>query len=313
MQLEAAPARIYANVLPTGEREVFCYVAANAAPGETLDGRLLHWFVWQLVDPHTGDSTLAGSLTLTDPHHQAGRIPIAALLPPGWPGGRLEVDVRGDDGLRTAQGAWDVRIFEQKRPFVPPLAGFTLVLGGHRTGEAHRMARITSQGFGWDMLPLSDDWRMLTKPFSEDAGPEGFYGFGHPVHAPAPGRVVAAFDGQPDQLNVGALPGTAPFKDDLRRALGNTVIIDHGDGVFGCIAHLKQDSVRVAAGEQVETGAVIGALGNSGFSSGPHLHIHFMDGPDFLSAAPLPVQFEIEGERCAPQSGAIFVGAFPAK
>jgi murein DD-endopeptidase MepM/ murein hydrolase activator NlpD len=313
MQLETVPARIYANLLHSGEREVFCYVTAIAGSEETLDRHVLHWLVWQFVDPRTGDSTLAGSLTLTEAQSRSGRIPIAALLPPDWPGGRLEVDVRGDDGLRTSQGTWGVRLFEQTRSFLPPLSGFTLVLGGHRIGEVHRMAHLASQGFGWDMLPLADDWRMLSGPFSDATRPEDFYGFGQPVHAPATGRVVAALDGQPDQPNIGTLPDPAPFKEDLRRALGNSIILDHGSGVFCCIAHLQQGSVGVTAGVQVEAGDVIGALGNSGFSSGPHLHIHFMDGPDFLSAAPLPIQFDIEGERFAPQSGAIFSGFSPAK
>jgi hypothetical protein len=313
MQLGSHPTRLHANALPSGEREFFCFVTLKPAPDEMVPPGRLHWLVWQFVDPRTGDSTLAGSLTLTDAHRQSGRIPIAALLPPGWPGGRLEVDVRGDDGQRTAYSAWDVSIFAQTQPFFPPLAGFALVVVGHRTGEVHRTAQIASQGFGWDMLPLADDWRLLNEPFSEATRPADFYGFGQPVYAPARGHVVAATDGQPDQPNVGALPDPAPFKDDLRRALGNGVIIEHGDGVYCCMAHLKQGSLRVAAGDQVQAGDVIGALGNSGFSSGPHLHIHFMDGPDFLTAAPLPVEFDIEGERFAPQSGAIFTGISPAK
>ncbi|MCC7209889.1 MAG: M23 family metallopeptidase [Anaerolineae bacterium] len=308
MHLDISPARLYASLLPSGEREVFCHVQAVAAPGETLDRRLLHWLVWQFVDPHTGDSALAGSLTLSDAQSRSGRVSIAALLPATWSGGRLEVDVRGEDGIRTAQVAWDVRLFEQTGAFLPPLAGFTLVLVGHRTGEVHRLAQIASQGFAWDMLALAGDWRLLSAPYSEATRPEDFYGFGQPVHATAPGRVVTALDGQPDQPNVGALPDPAPFKADLRLALGNAVIIEHGDGVYCCMAHLKRGSVRVAAGEQVAAGQVVGALGNSGFSSGPHLHIHFMDGPDFLNASPLPVQFDIEGERFAPQCGAIFSG-----
>jgi hypothetical protein len=46
-------------------------------------------------------------------------------------------------------------------------------------------------------------------------------------------------------------------------------------------------------------------LGNSGSSGGPHLHIQFMDGPDFLSASGLPVEFDLEGEIYDPQCGEI--------
>lgn len=51
---------------------------------------------------------------------------------------------------------------------------------------------------------------------------------------------------------------------------GNIIIIDHQNGVHTWYAHL--DSIGVKAGDTVEKGAVIGALGNTGYSTGPHLH-----------------------------------------
>ena len=52
--------------------------------------------------------------------------------------------------------------------------------------------------------------------------------------------------------------------------LGKTVIIDHGYGVRTHYGH-NQDNL-VERGEEVERGQVIGSLGNSGRSTGPHLH-----------------------------------------
>jgi murein DD-endopeptidase MepM/ murein hydrolase activator NlpD len=51
---------------------------------------------------------------------------------------------------------------------------------------------------------------------------------------------------------------------------GNTVVIDHGNGWQSLYAHL--DSMNVACGSFVYQGDVIGALGNTGRSSGAHLH-----------------------------------------
>jgi murein DD-endopeptidase MepM/ murein hydrolase activator NlpD len=96
-----------------------------------------------------------------------------------------------------------------------------------------------------------------------------------------------------------------PFLADLRRAQGNSVIIEHPDGIFSCLAHLCQHSLRVRVGERVQQGQVIGELGNSGFSSGPHLHLHFMDGPDMLGASGLPVQLAVAGRQYAPLTGEI--------
>jgi murein DD-endopeptidase MepM/ murein hydrolase activator NlpD len=51
---------------------------------------------------------------------------------------------------------------------------------------------------------------------------------------------------------------------------GNLVVIDHGDGLTTAYAH--QSRVAVGAGQQVGRGAVIGYVGSTGASTGPHLH-----------------------------------------
>lgn len=53
---------------------------------------------------------------------------------------------------------------------------------------------------------------------------------------------------------------------------GNHVKIKHADGTYTNYAHLSKGSITVMAGDVVEQGQVIGKLGHSGFSTGPHLH-----------------------------------------
>ena len=72
---------------------------------------------------------------------------------------------------------------------------------------------------------------------------------GAPVVAVAPGRVVHA----------------GWFK-----GYGNLLIVDHGDGYHTLVAHLA--SMRTAMGEQVETGDVLGTVGDSGSLKGPYLY-----------------------------------------
>ncbi|WP_313339399.1 M23 family metallopeptidase [Sedimentibacter sp.] len=51
---------------------------------------------------------------------------------------------------------------------------------------------------------------------------------------------------------------------------GNTVVIDHGMGLFTSYYHL--DSISVNKGDKVKKGDIIGTVGTTGFSTGPHLH-----------------------------------------
>jgi hypothetical protein len=157
----------------------------------------------------------------------------------------------------------------------------------------------------WDMLPLdSDGLRLLNGKFTPELRAEDFSAFGKTVLAPAKGLVVKAVDGNADLVKVGEYPKDINYYlEDLTRACGNYVIINHGDGIWSCLAHLRNGSVKVKAGDEIKIGEAVGELGNSGFSSGPHLHIHFMDSPDLLTSSPLPIEFSIEGAKYAPQSG----------
>lgn len=64
-----------------------------------------------------------------------------------------------------------------------------------------------------------------------------------------------------------------------RRGSGNRIVIDHGYGFKTVYAHLNEINTR--RGQTVERGDIIGTVGNSGLSSGPHLHyeVLFNDEP----------------------------------
>lgn len=55
---------------------------------------------------------------------------------------------------------------------------------------------------------------------------------------------------------------------------GQTVVVDHGGGRQTRYAHLAEPLVR--AGERVTEGQVVGKSGNSGRSTGPHLHFEML-------------------------------------
>jgi len=78
--------------------------------------------------------------------------------------------------------------------------------------------------------------------------------------------------------------GVVAFAGDMG-IYGNTVIIDHGFGLFSLYSHLS--SVGVEAGDRVEKGEEIGRTGSTGFAGGDHLHFGI-----FLHATPvLPLEW----------------------
>ena len=94
-------------------------------------------------------------------------------------------------------------------------------------------------------------------------------GWGSPIYAPADGKVTL----------VG--PGFT--------LLGNCVIINHGEGLTGLYRHMS--SIAVKQGQMIKRGQVVGKIGNTGASTGPHLHYAtYFHGvpvdPDLLASFP---------------------------
>jgi murein DD-endopeptidase MepM/ murein hydrolase activator NlpD len=91
---------------------------------------------------------------------------------------------------------------------------------------------------------------------------------GTPIKAPAAGKVI--------------LTGDYFFN-------GNTVFIDHGQGLISMFCHLSH--IDVSLGDEVERGGLVGKVGATGRATGPHLHWNI----------------SLNGNRVDP---AIFIGAF---
>jgi murein DD-endopeptidase MepM/ murein hydrolase activator NlpD len=126
------------------------------------------------------------------------------------------------------------------------------------------------------------------------------YGWGEPIHSPLDGEVVVAVDGVAERRWIHPVREIAvvlknaltfrPTPEALRRVMGNHVIVRSQD-VHAAFAHLAPGSVRVAAGQRVRVGDVLGRVGHTGNSTAPHLHFQLMDAPDPLVARGVPCAF----------------------
>lgn len=85
----------------------------------------------------------------------------------------------------------------------------------------------------------------------------------------------------------------------------NVIKILHDDGTWAIYAHLNWNSIRVKPGDRVARGEYIGDSGNTGFSSGPHLHFAVLRNVGLMSES-VPVRFEgVNSTMVAPATGSV--------
>ena len=128
--------------------------------------------------------------------------------------------------------------------------------------------------------------------------PTSYPSFGAPVHAMESGEVVYVSDWQRDHrarntwpvlMYMMVIEATVRSLGGFRFIGGNHVTVAHADGTAAVYAHLKKDSARVRKGAQVVAGDILAAVGNTGNSSEPHLHVQLMDRRNPAEAVGIPM------------------------
>lgn len=106
---------------------------------------------------------------------------------------------------------------------------------------------------------------------------QGFYGFhrGIDLLAPLGTPIQPITDGVVSEVSLGRL------------GWGNAVVVDHGNGLASRYAHMKE--VKVIEGDQISKDQVLGTVGLTGWTTGPHLHLEvYQNGRAIDPAAILP-------------------------
>lgn len=189
----------------------------------------------------------------------------------------------------------------------PPLRGHNwFAANGPNNMTGHRRAMITLEGRPWIAQRFAIDWVQVRDNVTHAGDPEdnsSYYAWGQDVLAVADGIVASTHDSIPENV-PGPTSRAVPIT--LETIGGNYVILDIGNGHFAFYAHLRPGSLRVAPGDSVHRGDVLGLVGNSGNSTGPHLHFHMGDRNSPLASEGLPWvidEFQLQGS--GPSLGSV--------
>jgi len=179
-----------------------------------------------------------------------------------------------------------VRYHTNKTDLHLPLRGAWWVIQGSDWSDRHKQEPY-SQPYALDFVKLGPDNRFFR---GNGLTVEDHYSWDQPVYAAAGGKVTYVIYDMPD-LRPGVPPDPRMFRNDPRRYLGNAVAVSHGNGEVSYYAGLQQASLAVNDGQLIKRGALLGKVGNSGLSPGPHLHVHLMEGPNPFIDQGLPIKF----------------------
>jgi murein DD-endopeptidase len=152
---------------------------------------------------------------------------------------------------------------------------------GHRRMTYTVSGKVRIPGrYAVDWVGLDEEGRIT---HGDPDRPGDAIGYGASVLSGADAEVASVRDGVAESSSI-----SNNSKHDLGNGAGNYVVLNLGSGRYAFYEHLRTGSIRVRAGQRVHLGQVIGALGFSGDSTGPHLHLHVADGADPLEAEGLP-------------------------
>ncbi|OFL48644.1 hypothetical protein HMPREF2767_07695 [Nosocomiicoccus sp. HMSC067E10] len=149
-----------------------------------------------------------------------------------------------------------------KNEYALPLEEAVVSAGGTDVFHNYHY-RTENQRYAYDLTNMVELYHHNGDPGDLNS----YFVFGSDVLAPLDGVVVDVKRDVKDN-QIGIVNQDEPS--------GNYVIIEHENGEYSLLAHLKKDSVQVDVGDSVVTGELVGQVGNSGATTLPHLHFQVM-------------------------------------
>ncbi len=156
---------------------------------------------------------------------------------------------------------------------------------------------FVSQGYNGKITHLGEWGKALdfvivdeSKETYQDLGTsrDDFYCYNKPVLAPMDGYIFNIIN-TIEENDISGVNTTDNW--------GNTIVLNHLNGLFTQISHIKKDSFKVAIGDYVTKGTVLATCGNSGRSPEPHIHFQVQLDPKVGSkTTEYPIGYFIEKE-----------------
>jgi len=172
----------------------------------------------------------------------------------------------------------------------PPFKGGIWLAGdGPVNNSNHRRSIFAIDGHIYSPERFAIDWiKVGSNGDSRHDGTaknENWWGWGEPVLAVAEGTITEVVDEFPDNIPRVLPPVT------IDNIAGNHIILRITQDRFVTYAHLQRGSIRVRPGDHVHPGDVLALLGNSGNTTGAHLHLQVTDRNSVLQSEGIPFIF----------------------
>ena len=190
--------------------------------------------------------------------------------------------------------------FQPKTRLILPVQGRILVYEGHDFLAHHRRVDLTNPvvaqlgvtinptRYGYDFIPVNERGEQFRKDGKTN---EDWFGFGSLILAPAGGIVRESRNTVDDNILGQKMFDFRLVFEDIKAFYGNYVIIDHQNGEYSVLLHLKKGSVLVKPGDRVKQGQPIAQMGISGDADYVHLHYQLISGLEINSES-LPSYFD---------------------
>ncbi len=155
--------------------------------------------------------------------------------------------------------------------------------GGTKKSNSHSWD-ILSQRYAYDLeirkndLPYHDDYKEN----------KNYYSYLKNIICPCDGWVIKV-ENSYDNTRI---LENRPVINDIKDPCGNHIIIKHPHNEYSFICHLEKNTITVHEGDLVKEGEILGKVGNSGNTQGPHIHFHLQNSPDIITGKGIKIKMK---------------------